>query len=81
MAILNTSSLTARVKRGVEIRENVTSIALIEYPPLKSYEKFHGQIYQRRWRTRCSLQASKRDSGGCWGGEVAPRRPLESLGR
>ncbi len=45
MTVLDTSSVISRVRRGVEVWENVTTIALIEYPPLRGYEKFQGTIY------------------------------------
>lgn len=66
MAILDTSSLMARVKKGLEIRENVTSIALIEYPPLRGYQKFRGQIYFISVRDQilaASLQERLRELG------------------
>ncbi len=43
--ILDTSSVIARVRKGLEIRENTTSITLIEFPPLRRYEKFRGVVY------------------------------------
>jgi predicted nucleic acid-binding protein len=43
--ILDTSSVISRVKKGVEIWENITVVSLIEYPPILDYENFHGEIY------------------------------------
>lgn len=43
--ILDTSSVIRRVKRDEEIGENVTSITLIEYPPIGGYRKFRGRVY------------------------------------
>ena len=43
--ILDTSVVIDRVKRGKEITENITSITLIEYPPIASYKKFFGNVY------------------------------------
>ena len=43
--ILDTSVILERVRDGEEINENITSISLIEYPPVKDYEKFRGRIF------------------------------------
>lgn len=43
--ILDTSIVIEKVKKKEEINENITSITLIEYPPIKDYEKFKGKIY------------------------------------
>ena len=43
--ILDTSSVVARVRRGLVVRENITAITLIEYPPIASYRGFQGRIY------------------------------------
>jgi len=43
--ILDTSSVIRRVSQGREVEGNITSITLIEYPPVRIYAKFHGRIY------------------------------------
>ncbi len=43
--ILDTSSVIIRAKRGEKIEENITSITLVEYPPIRNYEGFRGRIY------------------------------------
>ena len=43
--ILDTSIVLEKVRRKEEINENVTSVSLIEYPPLKDYKKFRGKIF------------------------------------
>jgi len=43
--ILDTSSVIRRVSQGREVEGNITSITLIEYPPVRTYDKFHGRIY------------------------------------
>ena len=43
--ILDTSIVIEKVNKEEEINENITSITLIEYPPIKDYEKFNGKIY------------------------------------
>ncbi|MDK2372678.1 MAG: DNA-binding protein [Candidatus Korarchaeota archaeon] len=43
--ILDTSSVILRVSRGREVEGNITSITLIEYPPVRLYGKFRGKIY------------------------------------
>jgi hypothetical protein len=43
--ILDTSSVIVRARRGERIEENITSITLVEYPPIRNYEGFRGRIY------------------------------------
>lgn len=43
--ILDTSIVIERIKEREIINENITSITLIEYPPIGNYEKFEGRIY------------------------------------
>ena len=43
--ILDTSSVIKRVRQGREVEGNITSVTLIEYPPVRTYEKFRGRIY------------------------------------
>lgn len=43
--ILDTSSAIARVKKGLVVKENITTVTLIEYPPIASYKSFQGRIY------------------------------------
>jgi len=43
--ILDTSVVIEKVKKEEEISEDITSITLIEYPPIKDYKKFRGKIY------------------------------------
>jgi len=37
--------INPKVENGEIIEENITSITLIEYPPIREYEKFRGKIY------------------------------------
>ena len=43
--ILDTPSVIVRARRGEKIEENITSITLVEYPPIRNYEGFRGRIY------------------------------------
>lgn len=43
--ILDTSVVIEKVKRGETIDDNITSITLIEYPPIVRYKGFRGRIY------------------------------------
>lgn len=43
--ILDTSVVIEKVKRREAINANITSITLIEYPPILRYEGFKGRIY------------------------------------
>jgi len=57
--ILDTSSVIRRVSQGREIEENITSITLVEYPPVRSYNELlltQVRSFQRSPRASC-LQA------------------------
>ncbi len=41
--ILDTSSVILRVSRERKVEGNITSITLIEYPPVRLYGKFVGR--------------------------------------
>lgn len=43
--ILDTSIVIEMVNNKEEIIDNITIITLIEYPPIKEYDKFKGKIY------------------------------------
>lgn len=43
--ILDTSVVIEKVNNGEEITENITAITLIEYPPIRDYNKFRGNIF------------------------------------
>lgn len=43
--ILDTSVIIEKVKNREVIKENITSVSLIEYPPIKDYEKFRGRVF------------------------------------
>ena len=43
--ILDTSVIIKKVKNKEEIKEDITSVSLIEYPPIKDYEKFRGKVF------------------------------------
>jgi len=64
--ILDTSSVIVRARRGEKIEENITSITLVEYPPIRDYEGFRGKIYflsRRDQLTAFSLQERLRALG------------------
>ena len=42
--ILDTSVAIEKIRNNEDIYENITSITLIEYPPILYYEKFHGTV-------------------------------------
>jgi len=44
MVILDTSVIIDRVKRGEEIRENITGVTFVEYPAIVRYKKFYGNV-------------------------------------
>ncbi|RLG53649.1 MAG: DNA-binding protein [Thermoproteota archaeon] len=43
--IIDTPIAIQRVANGETIDESITSVTLIEFPPIKDYEKFDGKIY------------------------------------
>jgi len=43
--ILDTSVIIDMMNNNDEIIDDITIITLIEYPPIKDYEKFRGKIY------------------------------------
>lgn len=43
-SILDTSLIIGRVKNGEEIKEDITSFSLVEFPEIKYYSKFHGNV-------------------------------------
>ena len=43
MVVINTNIVMARVKAGERIRENITEVTAVEYPPVIEYRKFHGE--------------------------------------
>jgi len=54
-----------RARRGEKIEENITSITLVEYPPIRNYEGFRGRIYflDIRDQLKASLQEKLRVLG------------------
>jgi len=64
--IVDTSIVVQRVSKGEKIDENITSVSLIEYPPIKDYEKFRGKIYfvgEEEQIIAALLQAKLREVG------------------
>jgi len=64
--IVDTSIVVQRVAKGEKIDENITSVSLIEYPPIKDYEKFKGKIYfvgEEEQIIAALLQAKLREAG------------------
>jgi len=45
MAVLDMNIVIERFRNGAEIRENITIVTEIEFPPILSYEKFQGNVY------------------------------------
>ncbi len=45
MSVLDTSVLIDKIKNNSDIRENITEITVLEFPPIIKYSKFHGRIY------------------------------------
>jgi predicted nucleic acid-binding protein len=43
--VIDTNIAIERFKKKEEIPENITMITAIEFPPILSYDKFHGIIY------------------------------------
>ena len=43
--IVDTSIAIDRFKKKEEIHENIAIITAIEFPPILSYDKFHGTVY------------------------------------
>ena len=43
--IIDTNIAIDRFKKKEEIRENITIITAIEFPPILSYDRFHGTVY------------------------------------
>jgi len=44
VVILDTNVIIDRVKRGEEIRENITGVTFVEYPAIVRYKKFYGNV-------------------------------------
>lgn len=44
MTVIDTNVVIERVKSGREITENITEVTAVEYPPIITYVKFHGDI-------------------------------------
>ena len=43
--VIDTNILIELHRKEEEVRENITVISVIEFPPILRYEKFHGEIY------------------------------------
>jgi len=48
MAILDTSTVIERFKKGQGISENITVVTLVEFPKISDYKLFRGKIYLPR---------------------------------
>lgn len=45
MAVLDTSVILDKIRKKEDIRENITVVSMIEYPPILRYIGFKGKIY------------------------------------
>ncbi len=44
MPVIDTNIVMTRVKEGEIIRENITEVTAVEYPPVIEYRKFQGDV-------------------------------------
>ncbi len=44
MVVVDTNITIEKVKNNEEIRENITEVTLVEYPPIIDYEKFYRKV-------------------------------------
>ncbi|BAD86184.1 predicted nucleic acid-binding protein, containing PIN domain [Thermococcus kodakarensis KOD1] len=66
MVVIDTNIVIRRVKAGEEIRENITEVTVVEYPPVITYRKFHGEVLlitRRSIATAVELQRRLRKIG------------------
>ncbi|HDJ30424.1 MAG TPA: type II toxin-antitoxin system VapC family toxin [bacterium] len=61
MSVIDTSIVIEKVKKNEDIKENVTEITIVEYPPIMDYEKFYGKVLIiRRDDVLLSIELQKR---------------------
>lgn len=44
MTVLDTSIIIKRSKQQERIKENITEVSVVEYPPILEYRKFEGKV-------------------------------------
>jgi predicted nucleic acid-binding protein len=60
MPVLDTNILIEKIRRNEEIRENITEVTVLEYPPVLKYLKFYGKIYYLRRPLNLALKNTDR---------------------
>ena len=66
MTILDTCIVMGRIREKAEIREDITVVTMVEFPPVLKYSKFSGRVIypvQRDYETAYKLQENLRKIG------------------